>query len=869
MIGCTRSELCCRVARLKRRLDTEGPSGSLALLMIACVFAASTWSAAATAAGVSVLVDPLTGDDSSCAVKFICRTIAYAVEQVGASQVNLSAGVFNESTVNINNAALLVISGVASASIFDCSRRPGQTTGSAFNITNSTVTITGVTFQHCANVNGNGGAVSAVGSSVTLSRSCFINCSAANGGALSAIGGGSGLFLHVENSTFSRNSAVGGLIGCPIGTRSSEPCSTWGGAVAAFEMWNVSVVGCTMADNSAVAVVPSDSPQSGLSRNAVAGGGCVSLLFRGNSSASTLRVTNNSFLRCEVDVASSRNTVAGNGSVHSRESVVLFLLISFASSDACAGYGGALSVYVGLSAGLQQLHVSFVNISLQSNMFANCMVSVSVEGGNAYGGAVSLYIGGYSSMYSSSDDAVAAVGDTVVHNVSVALDTINFASCSARRVSTGGTLGANVYGGSFSIYIGAYAWSWSETKSSRSSCGYTYATDTHVSVLNTTSIDSEALSSTSGGECNGANSYGGSMSVLHVGSYSWSYSDKTSSSSTCGATSASGVSVHVSSSGCSNCSSLITCGVFLYGANSYGGSMSVLHVGSYSWSQSEATPSSSTCGATFASGVSVHVSSSGCSNCSASTFSGSLYGANSYGGSMSVLHVGSYSWSRCQDASSSSMCGATSASGVSVHVSSSGCSNCSAFVNSTLGSVGANSYGGSMSVLHVGAYSWSWSQDAFSSSMCGATSASGVSVHVSSSGCSNCSASTTSEVVSYGSNSYGGSISASYIGAYSYSFANGKFSVSSRSSVETTSVADFSIMIIGATIADSMALSGERSAAPAHVILSRSITDTFFLYFSNWHVFIRRQRELFVRLLCNMQELRFVTFCRCTAAQSA
>jgi hypothetical protein len=133
MLGGTMSKLCCHVA----------------LLVIAIVFVASTLSTAAAAAGVSVLVDPLTGDDSSCAATFICRTIAYAVEQVGASQVNLSAGVFNESTVNINNAVSLFVIGVASASFFDCSRRLEQNTGAAFNISNSTVMIMGVTFQHC------------------------------------------------------------------------------------------------------------------------------------------------------------------------------------------------------------------------------------------------------------------------------------------------------------------------------------------------------------------------------------------------------------------------------------------------------------------------------------------------------------------------------------------------------------------------------------------------------------------------------------------------------------------------------------------------------------------------------------------------
>jgi hypothetical protein len=831
MLGDTRSKLCCRVA----------------LLMIACVFVASTWSTAAAASGISVLVDPLTGDDSSCAATFICRTIAYAVEQVGASHVNLSAGVFNESTVNINNAVSLVVNGVASSSFFDCSRRLGQTTGAAFNITNSTVTITGLTFQNCINANANGGAVSAVASSVALSHCCFINCSAANGGAMSATGGRRGLFLRVESSTFIQNSAVGGLIGCPSDTRSSEPCSTWGGAVAAFDMWNVSVVGCTMAKNIAVAAVPSNSPNRGLSRNAVAGGGCVSLLFRGNASTSTLRVINSSFLRCEVDVSSSRNIFVGNGSVHSRESMVF----PFASTDACAGYGGALSVYVGLSAGLQLLHVSFFNIALQSNLFANCVVIVSVQGGNVYGGAVSLYIGGYSSMYNTDGDAVAAVGDTVVRNLSVTLDTTRFESCSARRISTEGTTGANVYGGSFSFYIGAYAWSRSETRSSNSTCGGTYTNGIFVSVQNTTSMDSEAFISCTGNLSYGANPYGGSMSVLYVGPYSWSRSDLASSSSKCGATNAIGIRVQVSSSGCSNCRALTTSEGISGGANSYGGSISVLYVGAYSWSFSGHASSSSTCLATFGSGISVHVSSSGCSNCSALTTSGEdSRGANSYGGSMSVLYVGVYSRSWSQVASSSSTCGATFASGVSVHVSSSGCLNCSALTNSMRSSLGANSYGGSMSVLYVGAYSWSMSVDgASSSSTCGVTSARIVSIHVSDVECSNCKALATRRRTSFGSNSYGGSISASHIGAYSYTFSNGQSNAAfCRSSVELTRVLDFSIAIIGAAISDTMALSGEQMAACANVQISYSKTDIYILCLRNGSGFIRCQCEFFVRL---------------------
>jgi hypothetical protein len=313
MLGDQKSTLRCR----KSQLAWPSQFSLSVLLMcttsIAFFCIGSTFITAADAAGISVQVDPLTGDDSRCNTTFICRTIAHAVQLVGVSQVNLSAGVFNESTVSIDNVSYLVVSGVPSSTFFDCSSRLGPTTGAAFNINNSTVTITGVTFQHCSNSNGNGGAVSAVDSSVAVSHCRFMNCSAANGGAISATGPGTGLSLRVQNSDFSSNTAIGGLIGCPAGSQSSAPCSTWGGAVAAFEIVNVSVTGCTMTENSAVAAVPIGSPQNGLSRNAVAGGGCVSVLFRGNSSALTLHMNGNSFFRCAALVSSSRNIRLGNG----------------------------------------------------------------------------------------------------------------------------------------------------------------------------------------------------------------------------------------------------------------------------------------------------------------------------------------------------------------------------------------------------------------------------------------------------------------------------------------------------------------------------------------------------------------------------
>jgi hypothetical protein len=183
---------------------------------------------------------------------------------------------------------------------------------------------------------------------------------------------------------------------------------------------------------------------------------------------------------------------------------------------------------------------------------------------------------------------------------------------------------------------------------------------------------------------------------------------------------------------------------------------------------------------------------------------------------MSVLYIGAYSWSysytELPEITITSNCEATFANDVSVHASSSKCLNCVASSTGQFDIFGANAYGGSMSVLYIGAYSWSSSNAASSSSRCDATTASGVAVHVSNSECFNCSALVnakgySSEPDIFGANTYGGSISASYIGAYSYSFT--RTDIYCISSVADTRVVDFSVAIMNATFADTAALSGE------------------------------------------------------------
>jgi hypothetical protein len=153
-------------------------------------------------------------------------------------------------------------------------------------------------------------------------------------------------------------------------------------------------------------------------------------------------------------------------------------------------------------------------------------------------------------------------------------------------------------------------------------------------------------------------------------------------------------------------------------------------------------------------------------------------------------------------------------SDVTVHVSGSSCSNCSA-LSQTIGvsALGANSYGGSMSLAHVGAYSWSYSLSASSSSVCGATSASDVTVHVSGSSCSNCSSLSryTGSLRCYGANVHGGSISAAFFGSYSFSYSGGLNGAYSRASANSTEVNRLSINIINARFVDSTAISGKSS----------------------------------------------------------
>lgn len=416
-----------------------------------------------------------------------------------------------------------------------------------------------------------------------------------------------------------------------------------------------------------------------------------------------------------------------------------------------------MSVNFGLSAAQQLLDVSFFDLVLLRNEFTSCIVNVRTSaGGNAYGGAASVYIGAYSSSLDGSTNTVEA-GGTVVRNVSVSLRAAQFMSCGAIRSAAGAVdlIGGNAYGGSFSFYIGAYAWS-------------------------------------------------GSMS-----------GSPDSSSSITGETNVSSVSVVVSEAPCISCSAVTTTEDISFGANSYGGSLSALHIGAYSFSFSRIGGSSSTCLATSVSGVSVKVSNAACINCSSVVTSETAsFQSSSYGGSISAVYIGAYSFSRSQSQRSSSATESTSADGVSIIVNSSSCFNCTAATNSRFDSFAASSYGGSISAIRIGAYSFSASSTnvigSGSSSTIGALIVKNASVSVSDSFCFSCSAATTNRKNSLGASSYGGSISAVHISSYAWSFSTqGGFTVTSSSSCDLTRVAGLVVSISRSSVDSSAAISGQ------------------------------------------------------------
>jgi hypothetical protein len=114
-----------------------------------------------------------------------------------------------------------------------------------------------------------------------------------------------------------------------------------------------------------------------------------------------------------------------------------------------------------------------------------------------YGGAISLYLGGYAWSISNSASK-STVGSTTANGVRVSISDVNSSDCSA---STSGYFGANSYGGSMSVYIGAYTWSYTQGSIdfryyTQSYCGTTDVSGLVVSISSSRLASSSAVSRT-------------------------------------------------------------------------------------------------------------------------------------------------------------------------------------------------------------------------------------------------------------------------------------------------------------------------------------------------------------------------------------
>ena len=269
--------------------------------------------------------------------------------------------------------------------------------------------------------------------------------------------------------------------------------------------------------------------------------------------------------------------------------------------------------------------------------------------------------------------------------------------------------------------------------------------------------------------------------------------------------------------------------------------MSLVYIGAYAWSWNNGllAESSSLSGVTTARDISVSLTDVASSSCVAATtyFVGTagdrfdrasgLHGATSLGGSTSVLYVGAHVYSATDHTSvgysSTSASRATTASSINLSITNASFTDCSAAISMTfpsnqtsIGSIVSNSFGGSLSILHLGAYAWSTS-DLSSSSASGATSATNVSVSVSNSKSVRSNAVVTTNAISggnyergeiRGASSYGGSMSVVYVGAQVTSRSVGDSTSSfSAATCGPTSVTGLSLVIKNSTFTDSLASS--------------------------------------------------------------
>jgi hypothetical protein len=770
---------------------------------------------AVSANNPSVSVNPAIGQDfSECNMLRPCRTIEFAIHTRRASFVLLSNGTFDEPSIRVNSSVpFLKISGTRNGTIFDCSRRLSRDGGPAFIVTGASFSVSGVTFQHCVNLNSTsatGGAISAETSILSVTDCVFLHNVAQTGGAIGAISG----MLTVTSSSFENNSVT-----CP---NTMSACSAWGGAIAAVETSSVVLNSNVFSDNS----VNLDSAEvTGRDSRAAGGGGCVSVLYNSDVSGSRVLIDGNAFRRCSVRMFGSNinnqaagvqygNTYGGAVSLYYGLRSVSLLQVQNVTSDfvnnhcywstitASVGiggnsYGGCLSVYAGAwnvitasSSDFASVMVDGMRTKIISNHLMNCSLSTSIDrfsnGMNAYGGGISLVVGTYS--YVVTRDFVPGI--TSVSNSSYVISSNTISSCTSWSVastssaSSISSFGANAYGGGISSVLGAFMYfrflnsvPGSHTTVDNSSHTISGNTITYCNSSSSTLSTTSSSSSIS----HGSNSYGGGISLV-VGAYlyfraggSLLASTTTFSNSSYNASSNAMVACTASST-----SSSATSFASSSGLNAQGGGISLV-IGTYSYFRSGDTFSSSTTAvgiSSFTFSGNTMVACNAISSTISYFFSTSSGGSNTYGGGISVM-IGAYSYmsnrgSVLSSTTVSSNILSVISNTMTFCTASSSASSLSSSLSSSSTSDGINVYGGAISIV-IGAYSFG-----FGATVAVNTSVDTSNYSVTGNTMTSCSAlsstsSLFSSATSNGANSYGGGLSIVF-GSYSYFRSGGSFS---------------------------------------------------------------------------------------------
>jgi hypothetical protein len=406
-------------------------------------------------------------------------------------------------------------------------------------------------------------------------------------------------------------------------------------------------------------------------------------------------------------------------------------------------------MYYGLLS-LSSLEVQSVTASFSNNLCDNSRIVSRVgQAANSYGGCLSVHVG---AMHISTPGSF-IVGPVFVDNMRLDVSSNRIFNCSACSSASGSfSYGANSYGGGVSISVGAY--SYKRDGSSPINGSTTVSNSSYI--ISNNSLTSCTASSTLGRsayEANsyGSNSYGGGVSIS-FGAYSYNFHG---SSPINGSTTVSSSSYVISNNSLTSCTASSVSNSSSYGANTYGGGVSV-YVGAYSYLYEGSSPIN---GSTTVNSRSYIISNNSLTSCTASSVSGSFlygansYGANSYGGGVSIS-IGTYSYKRD---GSSPINGSTTVSSSSYIISNNSLTSCTASSASFSSSYGANTYGGGLSV-YVGAYSYSYNNQARGSVISNIT-VSSSSYIISNNSLTSCTASSVSSSSSYGTNTYGGGVS--------------------------------------------------------------------------------------------------------------